>query len=166
MDNTKSSAPYAKTNSQEQGLQLFRDHSADIWRVEPHLYRVPSRTSSTTVYLVTTRRGAEFCPCEDHHWAALHTPSRRSDLPRPQRRVRRLQAPRPSPRAVRGRGRAPHLVRGRRALPRLRWQGCRHAEKVAAILVLLTHPWVSGPSRECGAVNAEAEHSECDEGLG
>lgn len=71
MDNTKSSAPYAKTNSQEQGLQLFRDHSADIWRVEPHLYRVPSRTSSTTVYLVTTRRGAEFCPCEDHHWTGL-----------------------------------------------------------------------------------------------
>ncbi|MBA2443512.1 MAG: hypothetical protein H0V53_14105 [Rubrobacter sp.] len=69
MDNTKSSASSrAPTTREDRGLQLFRGHSADIWRVEPHVYRVPSCSSSTTIYLVTTRQGREFCPCPDHYW--------------------------------------------------------------------------------------------------
>lgn len=63
---TESSAsPRTKTTREERGLQLFLDHGTEIWRIEPHLYRVPSCTS-TTVYLVTTRRGQEHCPCPDH----------------------------------------------------------------------------------------------------
>lgn len=57
----------AATTREERGLQLFLDHSGEIWRVEPHVYRVPS-CSGDTVYLVVTRRGHEFCPCPDHYY--------------------------------------------------------------------------------------------------
>lgn len=54
-----------RASREERGLQLFLDHASEVWRVEPHVYRVPS-CRGDTVYLVTTKRGQEHCPCPDY----------------------------------------------------------------------------------------------------
>lgn len=70
---TKSTA--TATTREERGYALFRDYSGEIWRVEPYLYRVPS-CSGNTVYLVTTKRGAEYCPCPDFEYRGSRNGSR------------------------------------------------------------------------------------------
>lgn len=52
------------TTREDRGYSLFHDHAANIWRVAPHLYRVPS-CSGNSIYLVSTTQGAEHCPCGD-----------------------------------------------------------------------------------------------------
>lgn len=50
------------------GLILFRERAAEIWRVGPDAYRVPSQADGG-IYRVSLKPGEEHCTCPDyaHH---------------------------------------------------------------------------------------------------
>ena len=60
-------APQIKVDPRKDlGDDIFRERKADIWNCGPHTYRVPSGSDQQTVYIVFTREGFEFCPCDEH----------------------------------------------------------------------------------------------------
>lgn len=61
-----------KTTRPERGLALYRDRGAEIVRILPHVWSVPSCTGTTTYVVHLDRQTCECPDFERHHKPCKH----------------------------------------------------------------------------------------------